>query len=115
MELDCTRRQALALAACVGLAAHPRTAVTMSSSSGGGSFLVHHDGRSVRCLYRASAPTTVPPLVVVLLHGAAADASQWIDIGLAAAVDDVAAGHPTPLVAVAPDLAGGAVPRLILE
>ena len=48
----------------------------------------------MRCLYQASVATRVPPLVVVLLHGAGADATQWIDIGLGPAVDAAAIGHP---------------------
>jgi predicted esterase len=112
MEPDCTRRQLLGLAALAGLAACRPPGSTGSAER----FQVHHDGRDVRCLYHASAPTTVPPLVVVLLHGAGADASQWVDIGMVPAVDRVAVGHPTPLVAVAPDLTAGAdVPRLVLD
>lgn len=114
MEPDCTRRQALTIAACAGLAAWGRLPTSPAQLSAG-SFQLLHDGRVVRCLFRASAPTTVPPLVVVLLHGAGADASQWIDIGLATAVDAVASGHPTSLVAVAPDLTSSGVPALILD
>jgi predicted esterase len=115
MEPDCTRRQLLGLGALVGMAA--RRAVRFRDPlSSGGSFQVTHAERSVRCLFRASPPTTVPTLAVVLLHGAGADASQWIDIGLGAAVDSAASGHPTPLVAIAPDLDGSAdVTALVLD
>jgi enterochelin esterase-like enzyme len=114
MEPDCTRRQVLAAAVGVGLAVQ-RAAHPSERRSSGGSFQIRHAGRSVRCLYRASAATSVPPLVVVLLHGASADASQWIDIGLATAVDVAAAGHPTQLVAVAPDVDGAGASQLVLE
>jgi predicted esterase len=112
MELDCTRRQWLGVAALAGLAAcrPPASAATAER------FQVRHNGHDVRCLYHASTPTTVPPLVVVLLHGAGADASQWVDIGMVAAVDAVAVGHRTPLVTVAPDLNADAdVPTLVLD
>src|SRR3954466_500234 len=112
MEPDCTRRQLLGLVAAAGLAACRQPGSTVSA----GTFDVHHDGHDVRCLYHASAPTTVPPLVVVLLHGAGADASQWVDIGMVPAADGVAAGPPTPLVAVAPALTADAdVPSLVLD
>jgi enterochelin esterase-like enzyme len=52
---------------------------------------------------------------LVLLHGAGADASQWVDIGMDRAVDVVAANHPTPFVAVAPDLQAGDVAPLVLD
>ena len=63
----------------------------------------------------AARPPTVPPLAVVLLHGAGADASQWIDIGLRDAVDAVSARHPTALVAVAPDLDASSPVSMLLE
>jgi predicted esterase len=114
MEPECTRRQLLGLGVLVWLAGCQTAPATPVAS--GGSFQVSHAGRSVRCLFCASPPTTVPPLAVVLLHGAGADASQWTDIGLASAVDDVAAGHPTPLLAVAPDLGvSGDVSALVLD
>ena len=78
-------------------------------------FEIQHAGQRVRCLYHRSAPTTVPPLAVVLLHGAGADASQWIDIGLRDAVDAVSARHPTALVAVAPDLDASSPVSMLLE
>ncbi len=115
MEPDCTRRQLLGLGALVALAACQAAPSTEPGASGG-SFQVAHGGRSVRCLFRGSPPTTVPALAVVLLHGAGADASQWIDIGLATAVRAAASAHPTPLVAVAPDLnASTDVSALVLD
>src|ERR1700759_2214084 len=100
MGSDCTRRQLIGLVAVAGLVAcRPRTAASST-----GSFQIRHDGRVVRCLFHASPPTTVPPLAVVLLHGAGADASQWIDIGLAPAIDHLSVDHPTPLVGIAPDV-----------
>ncbi len=51
----------------------------------------------------------------MLLHGAGADATQWVDIGLAAAVDRVASRHVTPLVAVAPDVDPASVSPFVLE
>ena len=51
--------------------------------------------------------TGSPPLrAVILLHGAAADATQWVDIGMSAVSDQlVAAGLSDPFVVVAPDIA----------
>jgi predicted esterase len=45
-------------------------------------------------------------LLIVLLHGSGADATQWIDIGLVNAVDNLQLGSGVRrVVAVAPDLA----------
>jgi predicted esterase len=115
MEPECTRRQLLGLGALVWLAGC-RTAPATAPTTSDGSFQLSYGGRSVRCLFCASSPTTVPPLAVVLLHGAGADASQWTDIGLTAAVEDIAAGHPTSLVAVAPDVGDSVdVSALVLD
>jgi Putative esterase len=111
MEPDWTRRELLGVAAVVGVAACRRP----NSASGVGEFTVRHDGRSVRCLFHRSPTKTVPPLAVVLLHGAGADASQWTDIGLTDAVDGVAAAHPTPLVAIAPDADASGVTPFVLD
>lgn len=54
----------------------------------------------------------------MLLHGAGADATQWIDIGLVAAVDRVAATgiSSRPIVAIAPDLsAAGDAASLVFD
>jgi len=111
VEPACTRRHLLGVAAVlvVGACSGPPAPVAA------GSFTVRHRGRSVRCLYHRSAATTVPPLGVVLLHGAGTDATQWVDIGMDRAVDAVAANHPTPVVAVAPDLHAGNVSPLLLD
>lgn len=81
------------------------------STDGVDEFRLLHNGASVRCLYhvaRVAPPATgSPPLrAVILLHGAAADATQWVDIGMSAVSDQlVATGQSDPFVVVAPDIA----------
>ena len=96
-----SRRDVLTMAAAaLGLAACRPTPTASSQLT---EFSVRHGGHRVRCLAASNAPGRVPPLGVVLLHGAGTDASQWVDIGITTAIDRVA-HHPTPIVAVAPDV-----------
>ena len=110
MEPRATRRRLLSVAGLAGL-----TACIGSDPTSIGRFEIQHAGQRVRCLYHRSAPTDVPPLAIVLLHGAGADASQWVDIGLRDAIDAVSARHPTALVAVAPDVDASSPVSMLLE
>lgn len=84
-----------------------RTTSTTGSRPAPGEFTINHNGADVRCLFhdRLLAGDRPGCLVIVLLHGAGADASQWFDIGVAAAIDALALGPAVHrVVAVAPDL-----------
>jgi predicted esterase len=71
-------------------------------------FSIRHNGADVRCLYhdRLISGARSGCLAIVLLHGADADASQWFDIGLSAAVDAADLGTTVErIVTIAPDIA----------
>ncbi len=84
-------------------------------------FAVSHDGTEVRCLFYDQSIAEDPDrcLLVVLLHGAGADATQWTDIGLVAAVDGLELSLRSVVhrvVAVAPDIADHArAPDLVVN
>ena len=89
------------------IAAGCRNASTTGERTTPGEFTVRHDGADVRCLFhdRLLAGDRPGCLVMVLLHGASADVSQWFDIGVVAAVDGLALGPAVHrVVTVAPDL-----------
>jgi predicted esterase len=110
-----SRREVLGAAAVLGLAGCTGTTRTTRTANGIHELVLRHGDRDVRCLARSSVAGVVPPLAVVLLHGAGADATQWVDIGLAAAVDRVASSHVTPLVAVAPDVDPAILSAFVFE
>jgi enterochelin esterase-like enzyme len=86
---------------------------------GTGQFRLRHDGEDVRCLTseRAVSDERSGCLLIVLLHGAGADASQWFDIGLADALDALTLdGALHRVVAVAPDITGfSAADRMVTD
>jgi enterochelin esterase-like enzyme len=72
-----------------------------------GEFGLRHDTSDTRCLTydRAASEERSGCLLIVLLHGAGADATQWFDIGLSDAVDHLHLdGAVHRVVAVAPDI-----------
>lgn len=89
------------------IAAGCRNASTTSAGTASDEFTVRHDGADVRCLFhdRLLAGDRPGCLLMVLLHGARADASQWFDIGAIAAVEGLTLGPAVHrVVTVAPDL-----------
>lgn len=89
------------------IAAGCRDASTTRAGTAPDEFTVRHDGADVRCLFhdRLLAGDRPGCLLMVLLHGARADASQWFDIGAIAAVEGLTLGPAVHrVVTVAPDL-----------
>jgi len=85
-------------------------AVAASRTAGAQSFTVRYEEHDVRCLFHDQLVAGDSPgcLLIVLLHGSGADASQWIDIGLVDVVDHLDIGTSETVdrvVAVAPDIA----------
>jgi hypothetical protein len=84
-------------------------------------FTVRHDGVDVRCLFHDQLISGDRPgcLLIVLLHGSGADASQWTDIGFVDAIDNVDLSLDSVVhrvVAVAPDIADfDRAPSLVVE
>src|SRR5262245_51863687 len=73
-------------------------------------FRIRHHGTDVRCLFHDQllAGDRDGCLLVVLLHGSGADATQWTDIGMVRAVDGLrlsVRSRVHRVVAVAPDIA----------
>lgn len=89
---------------------HANGAATPRRRTDAEAFTIPYNGSDVRCLFHDQLLAGDPAraLLIVLLHGSGADASQWTDIGLIDAIDGVhldlgSAVHR--VVAVAPDIA----------
>ena len=103
-----SRRTLLAAIAFVPVAVTACSARRPRPARSPDSFTLDHAGSSVRCLYydRLVQGDAANCLAIVLIHGANADATQWFDIGLVDAVDQVDLGTSIHrIVAVAPDVA----------
>jgi predicted esterase len=111
----------------IGLAATPLFVSSCGKATRGngakadvrGAFQLRHDHADVRCLTydRAVSEERSGCLLIVLLHGAGADATQWFDIGLVDAVDHLHFGGVVHrVVAVAPDISDfPAAPNMVVE
>lgn len=103
-----SRRALLIGTATLAVASCRRQRSPVTRSTGPDEFTIRHEGADVRCLFydRLVAGDRPGCLLIVLLHGAGADATQWFDIGLVDAVDNLQFSPDIHrLVAVAPDIA----------
>jgi predicted esterase len=87
-----------------------RPSAAVSANGTAEEFTVRHHGSEVRCLFHDQliSGDREGCLLVVLLHGSGADATQWTDIGLVGAVDGLELSLDSAVhrvVAVAPDIA----------
>jgi len=98
-----------------------RPSAAVSANGTAEEFTVRHHGSEVRCLFHDQliSGDREGCLLVVLLHGSGADATQWTDIGLVGAVDGLELSLDSAVhrvVAVAPDIADPAhAPDFVID